>query len=348
MEPREIGMICFSIVAPAILLGGAVLINREDAREDAYIDYLPKKVKCAKVKIDRKGIKKEENLAINEFISTFDKEGLELSGFYKNINASKIIYSPKTEGYYDALEKNIVIDPNNIRSSLLRALLEMSATYTFSYLSTQTIVASGFERSVYDKDYWPSRKYYIGYGLSQGYKDILLKRFFGIEGCYPLLSELATLIEDLVGTETMQRYFMTGDLANLRSNLYNSLLYRYRDGVACIVKMDDLYDAMYLDNPFKKIGIESTYRGLIVELSKRAISKVRELYYESWKVYQARDNSGAPSMGSPVETILEHVNTILENRKKCPLLLGIKPKDISEIAEYSHKEFINMPKKYHI
>lgn len=299
----------------------------------------------SKVKVDKFGIKKEASKTINEFSRTLSQNKIDLNGFYRNINSSRIVYMTNTEGYYDPLEKNLMVDPNRIRESLLRALFEMSASCVFQDIYGRTVVASGFERTLNDKEHWPEQIYHIGYGLSQGYKDILLARYFGIEGRYSRLSELVVLFEYIVGNKAMMEAFMTGDLALIKSSFGDSEAYK---SIRTLLKMDNMYDALYLDNSFRKIGINFTYRDLVIELSKQALNKALDYYNQLRIFYEARDKSGMESKGSIVEEILAYINSILQNRKKQPLLLGLKPCDIEEIVRYSEKKFECLPQKYHL
>lgn len=55
-------------------------------------------------------------------------------------------------------------------------------------------------------------KSHIGMGLNEGYKDVLLERYFGVEPQFPALCGLAKLLEDLVGQGFMESQFFDGDL----------------------------------------------------------------------------------------------------------------------------------------
>lgn len=348
MGLREISVVYVCTVVEMSVLVGAIIINRMDSRENVYIDCVPNIDEHLKVKVNKTGMKKEVSKTVDEFSETMIKNEIDLSEFYRKINFTRIVYISNTEGFYDPLEGNLVVDPNRIRESLLRALLEMSATRTFQKTDSRTMVASGFERTVYDKNYWPEQINHIGYGLSQGYKDILLARYFGLEGRYTRLSELATLIEDIIGKKLMVKSFMMGDLGSIKSSLYGWQK-PAKEAVLTLIKMDNLYDAVYLDDPFRKIGISFTYRDLVIELSKLAIDQAKYYYNQGRTLYEMRDASQVPAKGSTiVEDILAHVNGILQTRKKQPLLLGLKPKDIKEIAEHSEKRFEYLPSKYHL
>lgn len=345
METGEICALCLCTLLDIATLSAAIVLNKDFSREYIRISSVPKIEECPKHEINKTNLKKEVRQIIEEFSNTLSQNKINLSGFYRDINSSKIIYISGAEGYYDSTEKHLIVDPDRIRESLLRALLEMSSTRTFQKSNNELTSVSGFERQEYNS--LSEKVDHIGYGLSQGYKDILLERYFGIKGRYSIISELTTLIEDIVGKKTMTDCFIIGDLATVVSSLSKSHA-DYREAVLSLLRMDNLYDAMYLDDPFRKITMCFTYRILVINLSKQAIDKARDYYNQSKNILEIVDASGKKVKGSIVEEILNHVKSILQNRKKRPLLLGIKTNDVKEIVEHSQRQFNNLPKKYHL
>ncbi len=319
------------------LLGLSLVLTRDDIRNYHQIEYVPEPNKTKKAKlIIKPGIKKEESKVINKFVEMMNHENIDLSHFYENLEDYPIEYALDTVGYYDALRKKLVVNPHDIRSTLTRGLLEMNATVIH-----EKFVATGFERTQYKDENHTKVHYHMGYGLDEGYKDVLLNRFFGLDERFPRLAELAKMVEYLVGKERMQEQYFKGNLKGLSMRIDYHECSDPKTCIKWLIKMDDIYDAIYLDSPIKKPSLNSTYRALIIELSKYLVSKAQSIYLYTPALYKTQGRELAREM-------LDEVSAIITRRRALPLLAGLKEKDIKEIEEYGHKLLVNLPEQYRL
>lgn len=114
-------------------------------------------------------------------------------------------------------------------------------------ISTDKITATGLERTFQYGQNKKSFKHY-GYGLNEGYKEVLLWRMFSIRYSYKRVTELALLIEYLVGKEMMQSLFLTGNLQTL-VYISNDTAGNYSLSQRWICTLNGIFAAVYLDNP---------------------------------------------------------------------------------------------------
>lgn len=120
-------------------------------------------------------------------------------------------------------------------------------------ISTDKITATGLERTFQYGQNKKSFKHY-GYGLNEGYKEVLLWRMFSIRYSYKRVTELALLIEYLVGKEMMQSLFLTGNLQTL-VYISNDTAGNYSLSQRWICTLNGIFAAVYLDNPIKSITV---------------------------------------------------------------------------------------------
>lgn len=322
-------------------------IDKRTSREFIRVSQVPEFAREPEKKIDKRGIKKEESRTINEFIQTMNKNGFDLSNFYRNFKPFSLIYLPQAVGHYDWNKSHIFVDPENVRPSLLRALLDMSTTVVYDEFGDRT-VARGFDRIVYTpREFGIRQKNRLGYGLNEGYKDVFLKRYFGVDEVYPKMSELATMLEMLAEKESLEKNFIKGNLAFLLTYPSNRMYERPTIVKNWILLMDDVFDGMYLDNYLRKPLLNVKYRQLLIELSKKILLRVNHIYGEQ-PLYRIIDATGNSWENSQLGDMLNTLRDILLRRKKISLLTGLKEEDLLEIEQYGEEHLFLMPEEKRI
>lgn len=338
-------VICFSTMAVAHCALNA--IDRRMSRDSISISPIPNLLDVPKKKIDKRGINKEASRTINEFIQTMNENGFDLSNFYRNFKPNTLIYLPQTVGHYDWNKSHIFVDPENVRPSLLRALLDMSTTVVYDAFDDHTI-AQGFDRTVYTpREFGIRQKNRLGYGLNEGYKDVFLKRYFGIDEVYPKMSELATMLEMLTKKESLEKNFIKGNLRFLMKYSYDEMSVMPFTVKNWILLMDDVFEGMYLDDFRRKPLLNIKYRQLLIELSKNVLSRADHIYRDQ-PLYKIIDDNGGSWEDSQLGDMLNTLREILLRRKRIPLLTGLKEEDLEEIERYSDEYLSIIPKEKRI
>lgn len=307
------------------------MIN-DGKKKTIYFGEVPAPIKCPKRKIDKTGIKKEASRTIDEFVSKMEENGFDLSNFYRNFHSRMIMTVPHTDGFYDEKEGRLIVSQEDVRSSLLRGLLDLSTT-----ISTDKITATGFERTfLYGQNKKPLKRY--GYGLNEGYKEVLLWRMFSIRHSYKRVTELALLIEYLVGKKKMQSLYLTGNLQTL-VYILNGNAGNYSISQRWICTLDNLFDAVYLDDPIKSVTVNKAYRDMLISLAIAVAKEAKSLYFTSYNITENR---------ARVYEMLKSLNSTLETRKKIPFLPGLSPTNISYLSEEIGKTLKLLPHYYQI
>lgn len=163
-----------------------------------------------------------------------------LNCFYNNINSLKVNDSVENifdvvnmislSGAYFNEENSISLYKNNKRATLFHELFHMAS----SRLEGQNFF-SGFSYSHHTdalKDF--------GDGLNEGYTELLTKRYFGnvehIELDYDYQVLIASLLEDIVTRDVMERLYLTADFQGLVGVLKK---YSYEDEILLFVNNMD-------------------------------------------------------------------------------------------------------------
>ena len=181
-------------------------------------------------------------------------------------------------GSYNPVKNTIQIDPSNTSRALSHELLHLaSTTKDFSRVYT------GFAQR--------RNIAYFGYGLNEGYTELLNNRYFLDKKSTIYYAEqlYAQGIEKLVGRQQMEYYYFIGEL----SYLYQDLKKYYSDEEIqkLIVSLDIINDYSYNDKRTKrqdrllkksfKISYLLIYKGLLKKLeeSEYVLHEVNDFYF---------------------------------------------------------------------
>ena len=164
---------------------------------------------------------------IDRFISVimYNVDSQDLDNFYCNIKKIKIkkkrfcgnpLSKVMTVGTYD-VRKNEIKLYDGCETDLYHELMHMASS---RYEDGNRY--EGFATNCYEN----ANSEYIGYGLNEGYTELLTRRYFDIKDDesdvsdgYDYLVYLARLIEIIVGEEKMQHFYFKADLPGLISEL---------------------------------------------------------------------------------------------------------------------------------
>lgn len=249
-------------------------------------------------KTSKMGIKRETNIAVKNFVSVFKNEGVPVDGIYENFRPflveNKTKKTPKKSvGHYDHRKGKIVVDPENFDETINRGLLELATTH-----ERETFTAYGFKRQ--NKNDVGEVVESFGTGLNEGYKEVILKRHFGIEIEHPDLFGLAVMIEMIVGSKNMETMFLNGDLRSLVDTLGPK-------GISWIKKMDYMYDAIYSTNSIivKQLSKKSS-RSMYLDVSAASVTHVFRKFTDLPLESQTREGA------SLTKSYIEGIHTLLE------------------------------------
>ncbi len=289
-------------------------------------------------KLDKKGIKKEASSVINRFLSTFRSlPHVDLSGIYENF-APYCIEEDLSVPHYDKSSKKIFVNPSDLKNSLLRGLLEMAITREYiklnEYYMETSFVAEGFTRTIGSDKY----SYRIGMGLTNGYKDLILNRYFDVDYRYPVLADIVELIEFQVGREKMEKLFFQGDLREIIRIMGEC------EDKTWLIDLDKIYE-MHMRSPYiVKKKAYSEYRSLLISLTKLAIKKGMD-YYEG-RFIDSYHLTASEFLDAQLEgrmngiRIISTVNSIMRNAKVHGIILE---NDAEELNQFGEKILKHMP-----
>jgi len=221
---------------------------------------LPLNVKDDKMYIDEV-IKKQYGKIITYFVDTITKiPDVAFPYLYHNLNTlivkkekspHKGIKANRSGAYYGIKNKLIVYE----LTSIYHELFHMASNY---YWEEKGQLFTGFEQSTtFDR---------VGVGINEGYTEILVKRYFNIDGT-PYVDEmkLASIIETVVGKEKMTQLYFKADLKGLMDEIKI-----YADGYN-IRKFIDLVDCIYNNKNYEGCTLIETY-GLAYGFALRIVA----------------------------------------------------------------------------
>lgn len=299
-------------------------------------------------KLNKSGIKKEESRIIKEFLGTLSKEDhINLGQMYANFHPFMIEFGRKRLPVYDIESGSLRIDETDKRNSLLRGLLELASTYKWNDEK-----ASGFERIGRTK--YGNKDFIYGRGLNEGYKEVLLERYFGIEPQYQELAELVSLLEYVIGKKKMEKLFFEGNLHIIYNCIASSCKYKDEEVYRFLRDLDIVY---YYSEGETYAGVftaKKAYNRLITDIAKPAIAKAK-FYYNS-KFDEDHLHYGSDTLWQnrfKTRCLLGFINSILKRRisqskKERVLGLNATEKSALEIADHGNKMLQNLPIEYSI
>ena len=142
-----------------------------------------------------------------------------LKFFYNNINTlkvktkkfklQKLFYNKSLAGEYNTLSNRISVRKDSCHFSMPHELLHMSSSY---YDPSKCVKFSGFHQTCFSN-------YSIGYGLNEGYTQLLTKRYFDDCDVYVLEKHFASLLEKIIGKDIMENLYFNANLYGLFEEL---------------------------------------------------------------------------------------------------------------------------------
>lgn len=230
--------------------------------------------------------------AIVEFISVVltNFSSMDLINFRNNLNELKInpkkfglhnlIFSSNTVADYDIKKNLIRVDGDNYVSSIYHELFHMaSSTYR------DGIRYSGFSQSSLKS------LYSLGTGIDEGYTQLLTERYFEnieeVKGAYKYEVHIVEKLEQIVGREKMQSFYLNANLSGLINELKQYAteeeIMKFISGVDFL--KEHLSDKKLL--PFEKNMITNSLKNINEFLLKSYIIKLKsELDIGKLNIYE--------------------------------------------------------------
>ncbi len=228
--------------------------------------------------LNKSGIKKEASIVISEFVTTLEGAGLDISNLYRRFQPHSIENNAKYGGNYDCREGKLYVNEDNLRETLLYALLEETITFD----DEKKFIACGFERVNFHTSKNEKMVEHFGYGLNEAYQQLFLERYFDLPIRDTSLVDLVRMFEELVGREKMEKAFFTGNLIEFfysrRSDFSVNKFKKW------IKKLDTIYASLHLGMSYgfskntsllKQLGAAS-FRSLFVEMAKDYIDQIKK------------------------------------------------------------------------
>lgn len=255
------------------------------SRHFILIDRIPTtpSKKVSKKSFDKSGLDTEERATLKEFGKTMSDNNLEISRVTERFSADSLVARKGQDiGSYDLKTGKFIIDPDAKRETLLRSLLDCTSSHEYRCFTVRGFERSEKENVVKEPEY-PNRKTHYGFGLNEGYKDVLLQRYFDVPNRYPELADMALLIEMIVGREKMESSFINGDLFEVARTLnreYTDYDYNMYNKYASkiIITLDDLYTKIYQQGLLGTVLSQPEFSRVLFALAKLAFENIRLEY----------------------------------------------------------------------
>ncbi len=253
------------------------LVKEEKAPFGTVFAVPPQSI-VEKRKLNKNGIKKEASIVINEFVTTLEGAGLDISNLYRRFQPHSIENNAKYGGNYDCREGKLYVNEDNLRETLLYALLEETITFD----DEKKFIACGFERVNFHTSKNEKMVEHFGYGLNEAYQQLFLERYFDLPIRDTSLVDLVRMFEELVGREKMEKAFFTGNLIEFFYSRWSD--FSVKKFKKWIKKLDTIYASLHLGMSYwfskntsllKQLGA-SSFRSLFVEIAKDYIDQIKE------------------------------------------------------------------------
>lgn len=335
-------------IASAMLLSKASHIERVEVHFTS-IDRVPKIKKSELPKrLVKTGIKKEASVIINQYLKTLKaRPHIDLRGIYENFMPYCIDESKNVSPHYDSTSKKIFVDSNDFKNSLLRGLLDMTVSHEYEKVDVDkfgdskksSFKTDGFTRAIGTNEY----SYEIGMGITEGYKDLLLERYFDVDYRYPPLANIVQLIEFEVGQELMESLFFQGNLRELLQIMNEC------EDKTWLTDIDKIFESLKT-SPFKiKKNVINEYRQLLISLSRLAIVKGLKTYegryIDHWHMNSSQILDAKLDERVHGIRIISTVNSILREAKSSGIL---ENEDAKMLAQYGNKILTPIPSSLRI
>lgn len=257
-------------------------LKRKESSKFVRLDAIPVVKENIPKKINKGGMKNSVKATMNQFVTSFKSRGVDLSNLYRNFRVYGVDSITKELNQINGKDGNNRRDENYFRAKIFDRLLELASSRNYETFSVQ-----GFKRTIYEWD-GLDRKVQdtIGIGLNEAYKSTLLYRYLNsyygvkIKEKSKDMMELVLLLENLVGQSKMEKWFFEGDLAELCNNLTDDP----NKAIDWLRKLDHVYAAKNSGNfVTKKLG-ESSFRSLLIDISKTTIEQAYNEYSYSDRI----------------------------------------------------------------
>ncbi len=256
-----------------------IRLIREENAPLGTIFVVPPQSIVEKRKLDKSGIKKEASVVINEFVSTLEKEGIALDNLYRRFQPHSVQPNLKLAGQYQPSTGILYVDTNNLRETLLRALLEETITFD----EDKKFIAHGFERINYDSRENEKIIEHFGYGMNETYKQLFMARHFDLPIRDESLVSLLRMIEEILGTTKLEDVFLTGNLVDL---IHSFMSFHTTSTFKRWIKsFDRAYTSLHRGQSYslsknnsllKQLGV-TCYRGLFLEIAENYIRYIKRI-----------------------------------------------------------------------
>lgn len=256
--------------------------------------------------------------------------GFDLSRLYTDFSFDKILYKKSADaGTYDIDRDCLIVDLENLKATLFGALLdfilyrkEMNNSFDFSKIDVR-----GFERVGHR--HFSDDKIRVGKGLNEGYKDVILHRYFDIPYRYPEMANLARLIEISVGRSFMEKKYNNMELDSFKIRSFETE----------ILDMDILYRNIYESGLLGAKMSSRRFSEVLCKLATKAMNKAQEISKEA--IFRKRCRSeGTYMFNIYADERREARNMLRETRAivlgyggKKPFRVGLSEEDISFIED---------------
>lgn len=231
---------------------------------------------------------------LNNFIDVMRKNFSpeDLANLYNNIVNLSVEFFSGQGGYYNIKQNKIKLSKNKIGEFIYHELFHVSSNNVNVKNNT-----SGFMYSCENYD--------IGYGINEGYTELLTNRYFDLSDKTVYLTEqkISKCLEYIIGQQKMQSLYLNSDLYNFINILKK--YYTDEEIEKFIVKVDFLsyYTEKNYLGDYEVDIIKKQYEDIIYFLIKGFCIKMREfncpidkfleefnLYFSSINFYVEEDN----------------------------------------------------------
>ena len=145
-------------------------------------------------------------------LDIFDKNLKTLNIYYNNYALYNRVSNKKVKGSYDSINNNLYIDKDESLRIFYHELLHVASA---NIDNENEIYKIGFRYANIDE------VIHIGKYFNEGYTEVLADRYFGLRTspAYAKEKVFASMIEDVVGQETMESFYFNADLLSLFEEL---------------------------------------------------------------------------------------------------------------------------------
>ena len=218
-----------------------------------------------------------------------------LLNFYNNLNQLKVVpkkfglrnlvFKTNVAAAYDTKKNQIQVDGDDYTLTIYHELFHMASS-----IYKDGVIHSGFNQSSSKP-----RMANLGYGLNEGYTQLLTKRYFGhiaeILDAYKFEVHIADKLEKIVGQDKMENLYLNADLLGLINELK---IYASEEEIMKFISGTDFLSKHLNDKklmPFEKGMIASSLKDVSGFLFRvYTVKLVRQLDNETLNMDEFNEN----------------------------------------------------------